>query len=332
MRNGYPLVELHRHLDGNVRLETVLDLGRRHGIELPAWTIDGLRPYVQVVGREPSLMDFIAKFEILRRVVVDYDAVRRIARENLEDAVREEIDYIELRFSPAFMAEHHGLDPLGVTEAACDALAAGDDLPVKAKLIVIISRHYGPERGWSELEAAIRCRDRGIVALDLAGDEARFPGDLFVDHFRKAREAGLRLVAHAGEAAGAESVRQAVLGLGAERIGHGIRALEDPEVIELLLDRDIPLEVCPTSNLQTSTVQSYGSHPLPEMLRQGLAVTLNTDDPSISGIDLAHEYRIAQEELGLSDDDLRRMQENAVAAAFLSSEERQELLGILPPF
>src|SRR4051812_36328499 len=103
MRNGYPLVELHRHLDGNVRLETVLDLGRRHGVDLPAWTVEELRPYVQVSGSEPSLMDFIAKFDVLRRVVADYDAVRRIVRENLEDAAREGIDYIELRFSPAFM-------------------------------------------------------------------------------------------------------------------------------------------------------------------------------------------------------------------------------------
>lgn len=332
MRNGYPLVELHRHLDGNLRLETVLDLARQHGIELPATTVEGLRPYVQIVGREPSLMDFIAKFEMLKRVMVDYDAVRRIVRENLEDAVREEIDYVELRFSPAFMAEYHGLDTFGVTEAACDALEEARDLPVKAKLIGIISRHYGPERGWTELEAAIRFREQGIVALDLAGDEARFPGDLFVDHFRKARAAGLRVIAHAGEAAGAESVRQAVLGLGAERIGHGIRAIEDPEVLDLLAERSIPLEVCPTSNVQTSTVPDLRSHPLPALLARGLAVTLNTDDPSISGIDLAHEYRVAQEELGLDEDDLRRMQENAVAGAFLTREERDDLLGVLPPF
>lgn len=332
MRNGYPLVELHRHLDGNLRLETVLDLARQHRVELPAATVEGLRPYVQIVGREPSLMDFIAKFEMLRRVMVDYDAVRRIVRENLEDAVREGIDCIELRFSPAFMAEHHGLDVFGVAEAACDALEEAHDLPVKAKLIGIISRHYGGERGWTELEAAIRCRERGIVALDLAGDEARFPGELFVDHFRKAREAGLRLIAHAGEASGAESVRQAVLGLGAERIGHGIRAIEDPEVLDLLAERGVTLEVCPTSNVHTSTVPDYKSHPLPALLARGLAVTLNTDDPSISGIDLAHEYRIAQEELGLGEDDLRTMQENAVAAAFLTAEERDDLLGVLPPY
>jgi adenosine deaminase len=326
MRNGYPLVELHRHLDGNVRLETVLDLGRQHGIDLPAWTAEELRPYVEVTERVPSLLAFIAKFGVLKKVVADYDAVRRIVRENLEDAAREGIDYIELRFSPYFMGEEHGLDPAGVVEAACDALEEGRGrIPVRAKLIGIISRHYGPETAWIETDAAIRCRDRGVVALDLAGDEANFPGELFVEHFRKAREAGLRVTIHAGEAAGAASVRQAVLGLGAERIGHGIRCIEDPAVVDLLAERGIPLEVCPTSNVHTSTVPSYAAHPLPALLRRGLAVTLNTDDPSISGIDLAHEYRIAVEELGLTETDLRRMQETALAAAFLTPDERTAL-------
>jgi adenosine deaminase len=327
MHDGYPLVELHRHLDGNVRIETVLDLARQHGLELPAWTVEGLRPHVQITEREPSLMAFIAKFALLRRVMADYDAVRRIARENLEDAAREGIDYIELRFSPYFMGEEHGLDTAGVVEAACDALEeARGTIPVKAKLIGIISRHYGPEIGRVELAAAIRGRDRGVVALDLAGDEANFPGELFVRHFAEAREAGLRAVAHAGEAAGASSVRQAVLELGAERIGHGVRAVEDAAVLDLLAERRVALEVCPTSNVQTSTVASYRSHPLPAFLRRGLQVTLNTDDPGISGIDLAHEYRVAAEELGLSAAELRRLQENAVAAAFLTPEERAELL------
>lgn len=327
MRNGYPLVELHRHLDGNVRTETVLDLARLHGLDLPAWTVEGLRPHVQITEREPSLVHFLAKFALLRRVMADYDAVRRIVRENLEDAAREGIDYIELRFSPYFMGEEHGLDTFGVAEAACDALEeARGRIPVRAKLIGIISRHYGPEIGRIELQAAIRGRERGVVALDLAGDEANFPGELFVRHFQEARDAGLRTTAHAGEAAGAGSVRQAVLGLGAERIGHGVRSVEDPGVLALLAERRIPLEVCPTSNLQTSTVRDYPSHPLPGLLRRGLAVTLNTDDPSISGIDLAHEYRVAESELGLSEAELRVLQENAVAAAFLTAEERTDLL------
>lgn len=327
MRNGYPLVELHRHLDGNVRIGTILDLARQHGLDLPAWTVEELRPHVQITEREPSLVHFIAKFALLRRVMVDYDAVRRIVRENLEDAVREGIDSIELRFSPYFMGEEHGLDTFGVAEAACEALEeARGRLPVQAKLIGIISRHYGPEIGKIELEAAIRFRDRGVVALDLAGDEAHYPGELFVRHFARAREAGLHVIAHAGEAAGPESVRQAVLELEAERIGHGIRAIEDPAVVDLLIERGIPLEVCPTSNLHTSTVPDYRSHPLPALLARGVAVTLNTDDPSISGIDLPHEYRVAAQELGLAEHDLRKMQETALEAAFLTAQERRDLL------
>jgi adenosine deaminase len=327
MRDGYPLVELHRHLDGNVRIETVLDLARRHGLELPAWTVEGLRPHVQITEREPSLVHFIAKFALLRRVMADYDAVRRIVRENLEDAAREGIDYIELRFSPYFMGEEHGLDTFGVVDAVCDALEEGrGTIPVRAKLIGIISRHYGPEIGRIELAAAIRGRERGVVALDLAGDEANFPGELFVRHFQEAREAGLHTIAHAGEAAGAGSVRQAVLELGAERIGHGIRAIEDPAALDLLAEREVTLEVCPTSNLHTSTVRDYRSHPLPALLRRGIRCTLNTDDPSISGLDLAHEYRVAAGELGLSAAEIRRMQETAVTAAFLTPDERRELL------
>jgi len=337
MRHGFPLVELHRHLDGNVRLDTVVDLARRHGVELPATDAEGLRPYVQVTEREPSLVAFLAKFEVLRRVFVDYEAVRRVARENVEDAAAEGIDYLELRFSPYFMAERHGLDPMGVVEAACDgveeAVAAEErtrpeGAPPRARLIGILSRHFGPDVGWIELEAALAQRDRGVgsvVAIDLAGDEAGFPGDLFVDHFRRARESGMHVVAHAGEAAGAASVRQAIEGLHAERIGHGVRAIEDPAVVDLLAERGIPLEVCPTSNLQTSTVPSWHAHPLPALLRRGVRATLNTDDPSICGIDLAHEYRVAREQLGLTEEQLRAMQETALAVAFLSSEERQAL-------
>lgn len=328
MRNGFPLIELHRHLDGNVRLQTVLDLGRKHGLELPAWDVEGLRPHVQVVDPEPDLLGFLSKFELLTRVMVDYDAVARIVRENLEDAVAEGIDYIELRFSPYFMAETHGLDTLRVAETVCDSFQAGlAELPVRAKLIGIMARNYGPEIAWKELEAAIACRDRGIVAIDLAGDEKNYPGTLFERHFAHAREHGLRTTAHAGEAAGAASVRQAILGLGAERIGHGIRSIEDEATLELIAERGIALETCPTSNVQTSTVRSYADHPLPQFLERGLLASLNTDDPSISGIDLAHEYRIAREELGLGEDSLRKLQQNALATAFLDDDERASLLG-----
>ncbi|MEM7051406.1 MAG: adenosine deaminase [Acidobacteriota bacterium] len=322
-----PLVELHRHLDGNVRVSTILDLGQRHGIALPADTVEGLRPHIELAEPKPDLLAFLARFELLRGILVDYDAVRRVVRENLEDAAAEGIDYIELRFSPYFMAEPHGLDPQGVVEAACDALKeARGQVEVQAKLIGIISRNYGTEIGWQELEACLAGRHRGLVALDLAGDEAGYPGELFVDHFRRAREAGLRTIAHAGEAAGPESVRQAVLGLEAERIGHGVRAIEDQATLALLVERGIPLEVCPTSNVHTSTFGSYAEHPLKQLLAAGIKATLNTDDPAISGIDLAHEFRIAEEELGLGPEELETLRRNAFEGAFLNAEERQALV------
>lgn len=323
---GFPVVELHRHLDGNLRIDTILDLARRHRLELPAWTAEELRPHVQVLDPTPDLMGFLRKFDLLRHVMVDLEAVARIARENVEDAAAEGIDHVELRFSPAFMADFYELDPLAVAETVCEAVAeSAARLPVTVKLIGIISRTYGPEKAWVEVEAAIACRDRGIVALDLAGDELGWPGELFVDHFRRAREGGLRTIAHAGEAAGPESVRQALDELGAERIGHGVRAVEDPALVERLAERRVPLEVCPTSNVQTSTVPGYGQHPLGRLLAAGVVATLNTDDPSISGIDLPHEYRVARERLGLGDAELAALQRNALSAAFLDDDEREDL-------
>ncbi len=322
-----PLIDLHRHLDGNVRLETILAIGREHGVRLPADTVDGLRPYGQIQGVAPSLMDFIAKFELLKLAFVDEDAIARIAEENIEDAHREGIHYIELRLSPAFMGERYGLHPERVLRACCRGVAAGTaKYPVRAQLIGIMSRHLGEERCWQELDAAITCMGEGVIGIDLAGDEASFPGSRFVRHFRRAREAGLRITVHAGEAAGPESVRQAVEELGAERIGHGVHAIEDPTVMALLKERGIAVEQCPTSNVQTSTVPSYAAHPLPHFLRQGLLVTLASDDPGISAIDLPHEYRVARDELGLTTAELRALQLNSVRAAFLPEAEQQALL------
>jgi adenosine deaminase len=321
-----PLVDLHRHLDGNVRLATVLDIARQHGIRLPAEGIEELRPYAQVHDAVPSLMDFIAKFELYKQIFVDAEAIERLAFENLEDAVAEGIDYIELRFSPAFMGERYGLSPQAVTSAICAGLRRAEvQLPVQAQLIVIMSRHLGEERCWEELEAAIAHQGQGVVAIDLAGDEAHFPGARFRRHFERARAAGLRITAHAGEASGPESVRQAIEELGAERIGHGVHAIDDQAVLELIAARGVAIESCPTSNVQTSTVASYAAHPLPAFLRRGLLVTLATDDPGISAIDLPHEYRVARDELGLATEELRRLQSNGVAAAFLSDTERAEL-------
>ncbi len=329
----YPLVELHRHLDGNVRLETILDLGLKNNLPIPGKTIEELRPYIQVTEAKPSILDFFRKFEWLTGVLVDLDAVRRVAYENVLDAKNEGIDYIELRFSPWFMAERNHLNPAGVVEAVVDGVQAGiRGTGIKACLIGIISRTYGPDVCMQELDALLTQREH-IIALDLAGDELHFPGELFVKHFKKARNAGWHVCPHAGEAAGPESVWQALRELGAERIGHAVYALKDPVLMDYLAVHNIGVESSLTSNVQTSTVPDYASHPISTFLRSGIAATINTDDPGISAITIGHEYDIAAVEAGLTPDEIFQAQRNALNQAFLSEADKAALLAAkqIPP-
>ncbi len=322
---NFPLIDLHRHIDGSVRLATILELGKRHRVKLPGTTIEELRPHVQVIERQPGVMAFIGKMLWMTAVLGDADACRRIARENVEDAKREGIDYIELRFSPWFMAEPHRLGPARVVAAVVEGAAEGAQATgVRVNLIGILSRTYGPEIAQKELDALLT-RPEQIIALDLAGDEAKFPAKLFTEHFRRGRDAGWRVTVHAGESAGPESVWDAVRLLGAERIGHGVRAMEDAALVDFLRESRIGIEANLTSNLQTSTVPDLASHPLREMLERGLLASINTDDPGVSAIDLRHEFEVAATGAGLSREQIRQAQINALEAAFLSSEEKAGL-------
>ncbi len=324
--SNLPLIDLHRHLDGSVRLETILELGQQHDLPLPASNLENLRPFVQITEPQPGVMAFIEKFEWMVGVLVDQDAVQRIAYENILDAKAEGIHYIELRFSPLSMSQPHQLDPAAITEAIIDGVRQGvAETGVRANLIGILSRHYGPKLAMQELESLLSHRDH-LVALDLAGDEANYPGELFVDHFRLARDKGWQITVHAGEGAGTESIWQAIDGLAAERIGHATRLLEDPVLMEELLKRDIGIEANITSNVQTSTVPSFEAHPIKDMLEYGLLATINTDDPGISNIDLPNEYNVAAPAAGLSDVQIQQAQANALELAFLSAQEKEELL------
>ena len=326
IRPDLPLIDLHRHLDGSVRLETILEVGLQHNLPLPARDLEGLRPFVQVTTPEPDLLAFFAKFEWPVGILVDYDICRRVAYENVQDARNEGIDYIELRFSPWFMAEPHGLDPAGVVEAVVDGVAAGQhDCGIRANLIGIISRTFGPEVGQKELDALLTQREH-LVALDLAGDEINFPGEWFVDHFRQGRQAGWEVTVHAGEAGGSPAIWQAIRELGATRIGHAVQAPDDPELMDYLMSNRIGVEMNLTSNVQTSTVPSYASHPLKIMLKHNILATINTDDPGISAIDLPFEYQTAVEKAGLSHEQAVQAQKNALEIAFLSAEEKARLV------
>ncbi|ABM22891.1 MULTISPECIES: adenosine deaminase [Shewanella] len=320
-----PLVDLHRHLDGNVRVNTIWELGHQHGIALPADSLETLAPFVQIQGKETSLVAFLKKLDWMVAVLADLDAVKRVAYENVADAALSGLDYAELRFSPYYMAMNHKLPIEGVVEAVVDGVKAGlKDYNVKINLIGIMSRSFGQAACTQELEGLLAHKQH-LVAMDLAGDELGFPGELFNDHFKRVRDAGLAITAHAGEAAGSQSMWQAIQELGATRIGHGVNAIHDPRLMEYLAKHRIGIESCPTSNLHTSTVVSYAEHPFRTFMDAGVLISLNTDDPGVSAIDIKHEYRIAKSELKLTDAELAQVQRNGVEMAFLSDSERKAL-------
>jgi len=326
MNPKLPFIDLHRHLDGNIRLSTMLDLALQHNLKLPGDTLATLSQHVQVQGPLPDLLAFLAKVDLMVSVLADYDACRRIARENVEDAEREGIDYVELRFSPYFMARQHKLDPAKVVEAVVAGIAEGcAKAKVKVKLIGILSRTFGAEACMIELNALLSQKGH-IAALDLAGDEKNFPAALFVEHFKRGRDAGWAVTVHAGEAGGAPSVWAAIRELGATRIGHCVRAVDDPKLMEYLREHRIGIEANLTSNVQTNTVPNLAVHPMKQFLAYGLLATLNTDDPVISDIDLKFEFEKAAPAAGLTADDIAKTQANALEIAFLSPAERAALL------
>lgn len=317
-----PLTDIHRHLDGNIRAQTILDLGREFNLTLPATTLELLRPHVQVTQTEPDLVSFLNKLDWGVKVLGSLEACRRIAQENVEDAARAGIHYAELRFSPGYMAMTHNLPVAGVVEAVIDGVRAGcQQHNIDVRLIGIMSRTFGEEACLRELEGLLAHRD-GITALDLAGDELGFPSSQFLSHFNRARDAGFRITVHAGEAAGPESIWQAIRELGAERIGHGVKAVNDPALMDFLAAHKIGVESCLTSNIQTSTVASLAQHPLAKFLDHGILATINTDDPAVQGIELPYEYEVAAPQAGLSLAQIRTAQENGLKIAFLTDAEK----------
>lgn len=321
-----PLADLHRHLDGSIRLTTMLELAAGHGLALPGRTVAELRPHVQIEQPVGDLMAFLQRLEVMTSVLADAEACRRVARENVEDAHREGIAYLELRFSPYFMARAHRLDLAEVVAAVAAGAEEGSRATgVRVKLIGILSRTFGPEQCRAELDALLAHRHR-LVALDLAGDEKNWPAELFREHFRRARDAGWQITVHAGEAGGAASVWAALRELGATRIGHGVRAIDDPRLLAHLAEQRIGLEISLTSNVQTNTVPSLAAHPLRRFLELGLRATINTDDPGVSAIDLRHELEVAAPAAGLSPAQVRQAQWNALEIAFLSADEKRALL------
>lgn len=322
-----PKVDLHRHLEGSLRLQTLAEIAQEHGIDLPSYDIEYLRPFVTVANDEPDFHRFLEKFRLLQRFYPSRAAVERIAYEAVADAADDNIKYLELRFNPLAQARVQGFSLDEVTTWICSAVVrAQRDYGVRVNLILSIRRDVSLDIASEIADLAVAHLDDGVVGLDLTGDEIGYPADRFADIFRRAHQEGLHVTVHAGEAGGAENVRQAVELLGAQRIGHGIRAIENSQVVHLLQERKVALEVCPTSNLQTGAVRRFGQHPLMDLLALDLRVTINTDDPSVSDTTLTDEYVVAMLTMGMTFEQIKRAIVIAADSAFLPPGEREQLV------
>lgn len=320
----WPKVELHRHLEGSVRLETAWKwIQRSPTLDIPS--IDALRPRIQFDGiREYT--HFLGKFGTLRELYHSPDAIEQVVREAVADAAADNVRYLELRFSPDHFTSQSGDDP---HDAATLVVRTGLDEAARQgitlRFLCTIGRGYDAATAEKIVEIALALRGEGVVGVDLAGDELRHPGRPFRALLARVAAEGLGISVHAGEAGPAAHVWEAIDELHAGRIAHGIRSADDPALMAALRERGVALEVCPTSNLHTGVVPSAAAHPLATLVHAGVPVALSTDDPAISGIRLSDEYRFALE-VGLDRATLAGLVVTAARHAFLPPDEKEALV------
>ena len=325
-----PKVDLHRHLEGSLRLQTLLDVARKHDISLPANPIS-LSRLVQVQDEDNlTFENFLLKFNTLRMFYRSPDIIERITSEAIEDAANDNIRYLELRFTPVALSRAERFPLHDVIDWVCESAQNGAKKHgVTVRLIASVNRHESIELAEQVAWLSTGRSDGCIVGLDLAGNEAQNPALPFLGLFNEARQSGLKITIHAGEWGGPQNVRDAIEKFSTDRIGHGVRVLEDQFTTSLARERSTPFEICLTSNYQTGVVKDLSQHPAARMIAAGLNVTLNTDDPSISQITLGNEYRVANQELKLTKTALKELTLASAQAAFLPENEKAILVNTL---
>lgn len=317
-----PKAELHVHLDGSLRPATMLELGQARGVPMPATDVEGLAAAVRADGAE-DLEDYLRVFELTLSVLQDAEALERVAFELAEDNAREGVRWMEVRFSPV-LNTRAGLDLDGVMEAVTAGLGRAERThEIRTGVIVCALRHLEPSVSIQLAELGVRWSDRGVVGFDLAAGEAGHPARNHSAAFRLAAKGGLWRTVHAGEAWGPDSIRQALVDGRAERIGHGTRLFEDPELERYVLDHRVPLEICLTSNVQTGVARSYASHPARRYFDLGIPLTFCTDNRLVSGTTVTDEYLLAHEHLGFTWPELVRVAEMGFEVAFRAWERRR---------
>ena len=330
---AWPKAELHCHLDGSMRLATLLDLARENDkLDLfPADTEEGMAEELKKIDGSPTLEEYLKWFGYSIPVMQTRDALHRIAYELAEDMASDGVRYLEVRYGPILHTDE-GLTMWQVNDAVLAGLEDAErDHGIRTGVIVCGLRDRRESASLAQAELAASYRGRGVVGFDLAGGERGNPAEMHGAAFYLARKELLNITVHAGESFGPASIRQALFKCGAHRIGHGVTLGQDPELLRYFVDRQIALEVCPTSNVQTHVVASYEAHPVAEYVRAGVPVTINTDSTLFSHTTTTDELWLAHSRCGITADALRDVALNGFRHAFLPHAEKQDLLAEVTP-
>lgn len=320
-----PKTELHCHLDGSVRPETILDIALKENIEVPTTDINEFEKYVKVTDKCNCLKEYLDKFELATKVMQKSEYLYRITSELIEDMSKNNVRYIEIRFAPLKHIEG-GMTPEQVIDAVLQATKDGrKKYGVISNLILCAMRHESSEESKKLVEISKKYIGKGVVAVDLAGNEQDFPPEIHKEAFDMAKESGLHCTIHAGETGIQENIIKSIEILHAERIGHGVDAFKDKKIVEYLKQKRIPLEVCITSNVNTKAVASYETHPVKEYLDKGLIITVNTDNTTVSGISIIDEFEYMIKFQGFNLDDIKKVVKNGIESSFASEEDKNIL-------
>lgn len=323
------IIDLHLHLDGALSPEIIIERAMKENIDLPTYNKDELRKYLEVSKHCESLNEYLTKFDIPNLVLQTKEGIYECTLDLLHRLSLQGLKYVEIRMAPQ-LSTAQGLSQEEVVIELINSSQRAEILyGISSNIILCMMRgDTNRTKNLETIDVAYKYLNKGVVALDLAGAEALFPNELFKEEFKRIKELGIPLTVHAGEASGSESVRSAI-NFGAVRIGHGVHAIEDMELMCEIVGKRIPLEICPTSNLDTKAVSSLDEIPVKKFLELGVKVTINTDDPTVSNTTLLDEYKLL-ENIGLSEEELKTIALNSIEAAFINNKKKEELKSFLP--
>lgn len=327
--NELPKIELHCHLDGSVRPQTIIDIALDKGIPLPTYDTNRIANYLQAPIDCESLDDYLKCFDLPLLIMQDEESIRRVTYELLEDSAKENIKYIEIRFGPR-LHQRKGLALDKIVESVLEGMMMGEkDFGIKSNLILSCLRHHPVDTVYDVIECGKKYLGKGVVALDLAGAEVDGFVKKYIEPVKLAKDNGFHITIHAGETGSGQNVWDAISYLGAERIGHGVFIKDCDLAYELVKSNGITLEMCPTSNVQTKAVKGYENHPIASFLRDDILVTVNTDNTRVSNTTLGNEINLISNQHQLTIDEYKAIYNNSVKASFADDSIKEYLYTLM---